>query len=179
MEDDTLRIDQQSSWQLLLQYGLLGDSASAQQSIQRITEAVGALGLQTADVDRIGKAVMCALRQRAQRETRDQHHTPVSIRIWVSDVMRGDLLRSGPDPLEVDPGMRRGWGFFLVEKEEGGLQGSAGGSHYLIELYLYQERGHAERATIGNRASRSGDDGQGHCETQSGVEGTGKGKEKR
>ena len=33
----------------------------------------------------------------------------------------------------------RGWGFFLVQKQENDLQASTGQPHHVIELFLYQE----------------------------------------
>jgi hypothetical protein len=180
IRDDALQANQQSSWQLLLQFVLPGGPSSEQQSVQQISEAVEELCLQPAEVDRIGRAVMEALRQGTRRETGDPPHTPVSIRVWVSDMMRGDLLRSDSGTRGVGPGRRRGWGFFLVERQADAPEACAGESHHLIELYLYQEQrraaGDPQPPTV---FPSSGDGGQGPYGTCSRVSGTGKGKEKQ
>jgi hypothetical protein len=176
--DDALRTDQRSSWQLLLQFVLPSGSAGDCKPVRRIAEAAEELGLQPAEVNRIGRAVMEALRQHAQRETRDRRHTRVSIRVWVSDGAGRDLARSGSDTRGASPGKRRGWGFFLVEKQES--QVSASEPHQLIELYLYQERGHPDGdPRPGNVLAPDSEESPGPCGTYNEVAGTGKGKERQ
>lgn len=147
IEDGTVRTDQQSSWQLLLQFRLSGASSSEHQSLQRIMEAVGTLGLETSAMDRIGRAVLDALRQHTRREMQDLRHAPLSIRVWVSDGIGGYPLGRSSGTRGSGLGKRRGWGFFLVQKEERDPQTCAGEAYHLIELYLYQERGHTGRDT--------------------------------
>jgi hypothetical protein len=180
IRDDALQANQQSSWQLLIQFVLPGGSAPERQSVQRVTETVGRLGLQLAELDRIEKAVMEALRQRTQWERRDQHHTILSVRVWVSDGTGGDSARPGSDTRSVGPGKRRGWGFFLVERQADAPETCAKESHHLIELYLYQEKGRATGDPQSPTVFPSRRDGdRGPSGTCSRAIGRAKGKEKQ
>lgn len=134
--DSALSIEQDSAWQLLLQFVAPDGPASEHQSVERINEVVGELGLQPAEKERIEKAVSEAVRKATQREERDEHESPVSIRVWIA----GDPYGSGSDAQGVGREKRRDWGFFLLERQESDPRASAGESHHLVELCLYQER---------------------------------------
>ena len=137
-QDNTLYNGQGSTWQLLLQFVAPGGPGSEHQAVERVAEAVGELGLQATEKERIEKAVGEALRNAAQREMRDPHHSPVSIRVWISGLSIADAMtRSGAR--RAGPQKRRGWGFFLLERQEGGPQAVQADSQRVIELYLYQE----------------------------------------
>jgi len=139
-EDDALHINQGSAWQLLLQFIPPAGPASEHQSVQRVTEAVQELGLPPPQMERIRRAVMEALRKATRRGHQGQPDLPVTVRIWISGAHTDDP--SAPNPEAQQSGRRecRGWGFFLIQKQEDGPQASAGGAHQVIELYLYQEQ---------------------------------------
>jgi hypothetical protein len=138
-EDNALHLKRESAWQLLLQFVPAGEAGSEHQPVERVTEAVRELGLQPVEVDRIGKAVLEGLRKATQRERRDQHNSPVSIRVWTPSVSEEDPSPSSSGAQRVAQQKRRGWGYFLLERQEGDPQATQVESHRVIELYLYQE----------------------------------------
>lgn len=138
--DGTLYGKQKSMRQLLLQFVLSDGSASEHQSVKRVIEAVRELGLHPTEVERITKAVMEALQKATRPKSQVQHNVPVTIRVWISGADAKNRQHSRPD---LEPGDRQeccGWGFFLIQREEDHPQVSTGGSHHVVELYLYQAR---------------------------------------
>jgi hypothetical protein len=136
---DTWHTNQESEWQLLLQFIPPAGPAGEPQSVQRITEAMRELGLQPAEVKRIRKAVVETLREATRRGGQEQHDLAVLIQIWISRANAKDHWRSSPD---AEPGDQSGYcayGFFIIQRQEDDLQASAGNPHHVIELYLYQE----------------------------------------
>jgi anti-sigma regulatory factor (Ser/Thr protein kinase) len=107
--------------------------------------AVQELGLPPPQMERIEKAVMEALRKATKRGHQDQHDLPVTVRIWISGAYTDDPSPSNSEAQQSDRRECRGWGFFLIQKQEDGPQVSAGDSHHVIELFLYQERVLAEK----------------------------------
>ena len=137
--DDTWHINQGPEWQLLLQFIPPAGPVDEPQSVQRITEAMRELGLQPAEVERIRKAVVETLRETTRRGGQEQHHLAVLIRVWISRADARNRRRSSPN---AEPGDQPGscaYGFFMIQRQEDDLQASAGNSHQVIELYLYQE----------------------------------------
>jgi hypothetical protein len=134
--DDAFHIAQDSAWRLLLELVAGDGRASEHHPVESIIEIVGELGLQPAETERIGTLVSEAVRKAAQRGERDQHASRVSIRVWVVGARDGSSL----DAWEVGREKRRGWGFYLLERQANNPQASAGKPHHLVELCLYQER---------------------------------------
>jgi hypothetical protein len=138
-KNDTWHINRESAWQLLLQFILPTGPAGEPQCVQRIAEAVRDLGLQPAEVERIGKAVAETLREATRRGGQEQYDLPALIRVWTSRADARDCRRSSPD---AEPGDRPGscaYGFFMIQRQEDDLQAPAGNPHRVIELYLYWE----------------------------------------
>jgi hypothetical protein len=135
-----LHIKQESAWQLLLQFVSPDGPASEHQSVKRVTGAVQELGLPPPQMERIQKAAMEALRKATQRGHQDQPDLPVTVRVWISDAYTEERSRFGSNDEQGGRQERRGWGFFLIQKQEDGPQASAGESRHVIELFLYQER---------------------------------------
>jgi hypothetical protein len=135
-----LHIKQESAWQLLLQFVSPNGPASEHQSVKRVTEAVQELGLPPPQTEQIEKAVMEALRKATKRGHQDQPDLLVTVRIWISDAYTEERSPSSSNDEQGGRQERRGWGFFLIQKQEDGPQASAGDSHRVIELFLYQER---------------------------------------
>jgi anti-sigma regulatory factor (Ser/Thr protein kinase) len=137
-EDDALHIKQGAAWQLLLEFPAPGGVAGEDTAVQRIAEAVGELDVQAAQRARIEGAVVEALRKAVQRDLRDQHTSPMSIRVWISDLSTAKAIFSS-GTRKVSSQKSRGWGFFLLERLEDDPHTKEVESHRLIELYLYQE----------------------------------------
>jgi len=136
---DTWHTNQESEWQLLLQFIPPAGPTGEPQSVQRITGAMRELGLQPAEVKRIRKAVVETLREATKRGGQEQYDLAVLIRVWISRADARNRWRSSPD---AEPGARPGYcayGFFIIQRQEDDLQASAGKPHHVIELYLYQE----------------------------------------
>jgi anti-sigma regulatory factor (Ser/Thr protein kinase) len=135
-----LYVKQGSTWQLLLQFVSPDGPAREHQSVKRVTEAVQELGLSPPQLERIRKAVTEALRKAAKRGHQDQPDLPATVRVWISDAYTEDRSRPSPNDEQGGRQEHRGWGFFLIQKQEDGPQASAEGAHHLVELFLYQER---------------------------------------
>jgi len=97
------------------------------------------LGLQPAEIERVAKAVREVLPAATHPEGQTRHQAPVSVRVWVSGTGDSNRPRSGPDAESRDRPEHTGWGFFVVHRQEADPQVSPGGSHDVVELYLYQE----------------------------------------
>jgi hypothetical protein len=145
-EDDALHIKQGSAWQLLLEFLALGGAAGEDNAVQRITESVKELDVQVAQRARIEGAVVEALRKAVQQDMRDQHTLPVSIRVWISDQSTAEA-RCQVGARRARAQAQRGWGFFLLKRQEDDPH-SIVESHWLIELYLYQETARVKKAAI-------------------------------
>ncbi len=112
-------------WQLLAEYRATSWPGSDRGVAEQVTGMMQELGLHPRQLEQIQKAALAAV-QRASRL--GQLHRPVSparLRIWVA----GGYARG------------RSWGFFIVEKPGGDLQGAPLETEPLVELFLYQEQG--------------------------------------
>lgn len=138
-EDDAFHNRQESTWHLLIESVLADRPASGHRSMRQITGAMRALSLQPAEVERIEKTVVETLGMASQQEGRDQHNSGVCIRIWISGSSAGSLQLPAPGALEAGQPKDRGWGFFVVQRQEDDLRASSGESRHLVDLFLYQE----------------------------------------
>jgi len=141
--NNALHNGQESTWQLLLQFASADGPAGERESAQRVAEAVRELGLPPSQMERIGKAVMEALRKATRRGHPDQPDRPVTVRVWISDGCTEERSHSGANGRECGRQAGRGWGFFMIQKQEENPQPGAGEAHRLVELFLYQEGEHA------------------------------------
>lgn len=141
-ENDALHIKQESAWQLLDEFSESGELGGEQQLAERVSLGAKRLGLPADQAERIEQAVMAALRKGTQEESCNPHGLPVSVRIWSSSAGAG-CSRSRFEASQAGHWVHRGWGFFLVKKEEDNPEAPAGESHHVVELYLYQEREHS------------------------------------
>lgn len=137
-EDDALHIKQGSEWQPLLEFLIPGGVAGEDQAVRRITEAVGELDLESAQKAQIEGSVVEALREAVQRDMHHQPNLSVSIRVWVLGLSTAEAGSSSV-ARRVGPEKRRGWGFFLLQRQESDPPPGQVDPHRVIELYLYQE----------------------------------------
>jgi len=152
MKDDALHINQGSAWQLLFQFVATDGAACERESSQWIAEVVQKLGLPPRQTDRIGNAVIEALRKAARDGTEGQPKQPVTVRIWVSDGYAKERPRSNSHGKEVGRPAQGGWGFFVIQKHEEASPATAGEAPLLVELFLYQE---GDRARQDRRTSQA------------------------
>jgi hypothetical protein len=123
-----------SNWQLLLAVLAGGED----EAMKRIADAVEEVGLEPAQKERIARAVVDMLRDARQRDVRGRLGHWVSVRVWVSGrraAEAGSAAEGGSDGAQRG----RGWGFFLLERQEDASPDLETGPHRVIELYLYQE----------------------------------------
>ena len=134
-KDDALHIKQGSAWQLLLELVLPG----RHEVVERIMAAVRGLGVQPSQAIRVEQAAMEALREAMPPCDRDCPDACVAIRVWTSDAPVGRPQPAAQDSLEADQPRDRGWGFFVVRRQEDDPLASAGQSSHLVNLFLYRE----------------------------------------
>jgi hypothetical protein len=136
---DAAHTRQGSTWQLLLERVPADGTAGDHQSVEQVTNALWTLGLQPAEVERIGQVFVEAL-QRATQGEEGEDRAPASVRIWILGLSATvDPYGSGPGDQSVRRRNRGGWGFFLVERQEDDPGTTPVKSHRIIELYLYRE----------------------------------------
>jgi hypothetical protein len=128
------------AWRLLAEFPPLGEPGDEQRLAERVARAVHELDLPPAQMRRIEQAVQGAASKATHRIDQDQHHSAISVRVWVSGVPTEGPTGSRPEPLRVSQHRRSGWGFFLIEKGEGDPNAPDPESLPTIELFLYQER---------------------------------------
>jgi hypothetical protein len=126
-----------SNWQLLLALLAGGED----ESVRRVAEAVEEVGLEPAQKERIARSVDAMLRDARQRDVRGRLGRWVSIRVWISGPAGA---AAGTDADAGDDGGKpsRGWGFFLLERQQDPSPDVETEPHRLVELYLYQEAAH-------------------------------------
>jgi hypothetical protein len=137
-EYDVSNTNQGSMWQLLLQIAPSSGTTVDVQPVARITDALSRLGLQPAEVERIGQAMLASLNKTRQRE--DWDPACISIRVWTPI---GSAAEGPAGTCSAVPGVwtrtRGGWGFFVLAREEGESRKATGTPDRVIELYVYQE----------------------------------------
>jgi hypothetical protein len=141
-QTNVFRSTQDPAWQLLAEFSLPGEPGKERQSAQQFTRGLGNLGMQLAQVERIRKAVVEAVRDAKKRADRDQESLPISVRLYVSAAFMDDLSRSNPDAQQEASRGHPAWGFFLIQRRGGNPQSPDLPSQHLIELFLYQEGEH-------------------------------------
>lgn len=146
------RIVQKHTWRTLLEFTLSGESGSEHLAVERVTEAVQNLNWPVALQERLKSALVKATRNALERSRLDGSEPSLIVRVLVpeSNGVTEAGGQAGNEPGQGRVSARvarqgnrpssRGWGFFLVQKQVDDPQVSAGKSHHLIELFLYQER---------------------------------------
>lgn len=152
-DDDALHNGQGSIWQLLFQSVPGGGAGSERRSVEQVTHALVGLGLHPVDVDQIEKIVLEAMQKTRQGEELDQAAQSVLVRLWCSGLSTADTTASSDVRRDGLQG-HRGWGFFLLERQESAAQDPQADSHRVIEVYVYQERRVTKKR--GSRGGRLG-----------------------
>lgn len=143
-QDDAFHNGHGSAWQLLLQFVQDRRAGSEHWLLERVAEALGRLGLRPAEVDRIGQAVLEALQETTQRRGMDWHTSHLTVRLWFSGRSTA-ATGTGSETREAGVQKRKGWGFFLLERQERASPDPQVESYRIIEVYLYQERPPAKK----------------------------------
>jgi hypothetical protein len=143
------------TWQTLIELTLSGEPGSERLAAGRVAEAVQRLNWSETHLKQLKLALARATRNALERSRLDGSEASLIVRVLVPEssetTEEGGQAGNEPDQggvsarvaRQVRRPSSRGWGFFLVQKQEDDPQASAGKSYHLIELFLYQEREHA------------------------------------
>jgi anti-sigma regulatory factor (Ser/Thr protein kinase) len=140
------------AWQTLTEFTLSRESSSASLTTDRIVEAVQTLNWSDTPLERLKDALTEAIRNTMECSCRYSSEAPLLIRVLIpkdSETTRA-VSQAGDESSQrqvseqtvqqVRRSISRGWGFFLIQKQEDTPQVSAGKSQDVTELFLYQER---------------------------------------
>jgi hypothetical protein len=130
---------QHPGWQLLAEFSVSAKAGYKRPEAERAIETMQDLGLQSAQTERIRGAITEALEKATQLGDQGQRHVTALVRIWIPDARIGGHSRSNTDGASHTRRERRGWGFFLVEKDTDNLQASGVEALHTVEVFLYQE----------------------------------------
>lgn len=135
------------TWQTFIEFSLPGEPGNERLAEERVAEAVQRLNCPPALMRRLRLTVVKAAQDVMERGRLSGSTTVLRIRVLIPD-QDGATVESGQAGNEVaeqmaQPASRpaaRGWGLFLIQKQEDDAHTVAGESRFLIELFLYQER---------------------------------------
>jgi hypothetical protein len=143
------------TWQTLVEFTLSGELGCERLAADRVAEAVQKLNWPAALQERLKLALVKSVRNVLEHSRLDGSEASLIVRVLVpqSSGAAEEGGQAGNEPgqgrgsarvtRQASRSSSRGWGFFLVQKQEDNPPALAGESHYLIELFLYQEREHA------------------------------------
>ncbi len=158
MQDDALskRTVEGSEWHMLSEFALPSEPGNERLAMERVAEAVAALHLSPARLERLKTAVAETALNAIEHGNRYQAELPVTIRVLVSDkalAVHVTDAGSGAIPAPVPPDLEaklagrqspRGWGFFLIEKMVDEMRITRDNTQRTVELLMYlpgEERG--------------------------------------
>lgn len=119
------------AWQTLFELTLPGEAGSEYLAADRVIEAVQKLNWPAAHLERLRLALVGAAQNGLEGNRPGGSKTWLRIRV---------LIPAGSETPQADRPIARGWGFFLVQKQGDSPPALTGKAHYLIELFLYQEK---------------------------------------
>ena len=140
------------NWQILIEFSLPVESGSEGLAVERISEAGQRLNWPAVHLERLKLALAKAIRNALERSHLSSSEISLLIRVLIPKGSEGiqaaghsgDELSQPRVSEEVAQqagrSSSRGWGFFLVQKQEDTPQDSVGKLQNVIELFLYQEK---------------------------------------
>lgn len=147
------------TWQTLIEFELSGEPGSEGLAVGRVAEAVQRLNWSMAHLEQLKLALGRATWNVMERSRLYNSEAPLIIRVLIpkDDEVTQEADQAGNEPdkgraskrvtQQASPSPSRGWGFFLVQKQEDDPQSSTGRPHHTIELFLYREREHSRKHT--------------------------------
>ena len=138
-------------WQTLIEFTLVGESSSASLTTDQIAAAVQTLNWSDTLLEQLKEALTQAIRNIIERSRLYSSAASLLIRVLIpKDGETAQKVGQASDEAghrqvsertsqQVNRSTSRGWGFFLVQKQEDDPQSPAEESQYMIELFLYQE----------------------------------------
>jgi len=140
------------AWQTLIEFTLPGEFDSEHLVTDQVAEAAQRLDWPATLLDQLKLALTKATRNALERSYLSHSRMSLLIRVLIPKgseaIQPADQPSDKSSQPQISEGMvqqasrspSRGWGFFLVQKQEDDPQALAGESHYLIELFLYHEK---------------------------------------
>ncbi|MCB0174445.1 MAG: hypothetical protein KDJ52_22285 [Anaerolineae bacterium] len=140
------------AWQALIEFTLPRESNSAYVAADRVVEAMQRLNWPAALLEQLKFTLAGATGYVMARADYYGSETPLIIRVLIpkDDLVIREADQPGTEPnqgqasdrqtQQAGPSLARGWGYFLVQKQEDDPQPSTGSAHHTIELFLYRER---------------------------------------
>lgn len=124
-------------WRMLAEF-LPAEAADSEPSITvQIALALRTLALAPEQVTQVQNVITETLHHLPMRKQPLTLVVPVRVRVYCNKPAIASATKAvSPEQAKPSGGDASAWGFFLVEK----LVSEAQGRHYLIELYLYEER---------------------------------------
>lgn len=139
-------------WQTLIEFTLVRESGSAGLATERIAEVVQTLNWSDTPLEQLKQTLTQAISNMIEHRRLYGSATSLLIRVLIPK--DGEITREAGQAggessqrqvsewtvQQVNRSTSRGWGFFLVQKQEDKPQAATGESQYVIELFVYQER---------------------------------------
>ena len=144
-------------WQTFIEFTLSSQSDSAHLATDLVVGTVQTLNWTAAHLEQLKQALATAIQNVLERSPLNNSGALLIIRVFISDGGEapqeadwpGDEPRRHQLSTEAVQQVRRlparGWGFFLVQKQEDAPPNLPTGPHHLIELFLYRESHHSFR----------------------------------
>jgi len=141
------RIVHGHSWKTLIEFELSVAPDCEHLVVDQVAEAVQKLNWPVRQLERLKRALAASIQNTLERSRLDGSASPLRIRALVPEGHRSAQAGGQPGDetakMAVEPARRpaaRGWGFFLVQTRRNHPPAPDGEAHYLIELFLYQEK---------------------------------------
>lgn len=140
-------IDQEQAWRILIELTLTRESGNACWAADQVAGAMQPLNWPAAHLEQLKLALVKAAWNVMERSRLYGSDTPLIIRVLIPKdyeaTQEADQTSDKPSQYQTseraDQKSSRGWGFFLVQKQEDEPKASAEESQYMIEVFLYQE----------------------------------------
>jgi len=141
----------EQSWKILLELPLPKESGNACWAVDQVAEAMQPLNWPATHLEQLKLSLVKTTWNVMERSRVYCPGASLLIRLLIpeDDGMTQEAGQANNEPCQhrasegADQKSSRGWGFFLIQKQEDDLQASVEGSQYMIEVFLYQERMHS------------------------------------
>jgi hypothetical protein len=115
-------------WQTLIEFELPIEIEREHLGVDRVVEAVQKLNCPVRQLERLKRALVRSTQNMLERSRVAGSEAPLVVRVLV------------PEGSRAAQPATRGWGFFLVQTQRNNPPVPDGEAHYLVELFLYQEK---------------------------------------
>jgi hypothetical protein len=121
-------------WKTLIEVELSLEPGNEPLAMDRVAAAVQKLNWPVRQLERLRRALATSIRNTLERSRLDGSGSPLRIQVLVPEGRRAAKMAAEP----ANQPTPRGWGFFLIQTRRDKPPDRE--AHYLIELFLYQEK---------------------------------------